>query len=599
MSLAALRTSLTWACRFNEVAGPIVTDWRGGTIGYATGCTFNKVGPGGHPAIGCNGITDFIKWRDDAIKAAFDVGSGSFTVSIWANIDTSGPNNGGLFTRSQDVISHHTWGLYPFSITGSDYAGEAWVGDEAEQNVFWDGVIVLGLTTPSNWHMNTMVFDKPGNLLTYYIDDAVVGTLSLSGFVGSPDNDGDIYLGSYYDLAVSPLKCDIALPYFWNDRVLSPTDIIELYDDGDGLDLSVGVDLSDNLNVGLVSAYEMEMLSGPIIDSVGPNNLTPGADITYGDSLGLGDCIHVGPLFPAGSAQISNAAQVGLKFGTGPFTIEGWIWLRDPESGSPHDPCDCYIVSKYASGAGYLINVQRSGLINPANMKTDLTGAGGVSGNITFAGNGSDGRHQFVVTRLGGVQKIYVDGVLDVAAGCTSGSMDDVAAPFCLGTWPAGDGSKYVGPLDRVRLWNVCYTDAKILKLCNNKDGLTLAQLDLTITSVDPDTGSTGGNTRITITGTGFVDGATVTFGGLPAFGVVVNSSTHLTCITDVHAKGAVDVVVTNPDDVVATLPGGYTYVFPAEGQTDLDKLRQHPDALTPTSIFAEGDVSSKLPGGF
>lgn len=76
------------------------------------------------------------------------------------------------------------------------------------------------------------------------------------------------------------------------------------------------------------------------------------------------------------------------------------------------------------------------------------------------------------------------------------------------------------------------------------------------------------------INGTNFVSGATVSFGGVPATGVNVASSTAITATTPANPAGAVDVTVTNPDSQFGTLFDGFTYVpaptiesvFPAEG---------------------------------
>jgi IPT/TIG domain len=51
-----------------------------------------------------------------------------------------------------------------------------------------------------------------------------------------------------------------------------------------------------------------------------------------------------------------------------------------------------------------------------------------------------------------------------------------------------------------------------------------------TITSIDPTSGAVAGGTSVTITGTNFVSGATVTFGGVAATDVVVVNSTTITC---------------------------------------------------------------------
>jgi Malectin domain/Bacterial Ig-like domain/IPT/TIG domain/Glucose / Sorbosone dehydrogenase len=81
-----------------------------------------------------------------------------------------------------------------------------------------------------------------------------------------------------------------------------------------------------------------------------------------------------------------------------------------------------------------------------------------------------------------------------------------------------------------------------------------------TVTAINPTSGTSAGGTAVTITGTNFGAGAAVTIGGVPATGVVVNSTTSITAITGPHAVGAVDVVVINPDEQRAALTQGYNY---------------------------------------
>ena len=64
----------------------------------------------------------------------------------------------------------------------------------------------------------------------------------------------------------------------------------------------------------------------------------------------------------------------------------------------------------------------------------------------------------------------------------------------------------------------------------------------------------------MTISGTNFASGATVTFGGTSATSVVVVSSTTITATTPAHAAGVVNVVVTNNNGQSGTLTNGYTY---------------------------------------
>src|SRR6266852_8182172 len=85
-----------------------------------------------------------------------------------------------------------------------------------------------------------------------------------------------------------------------------------------------------------------------------------------------------------------------------------------------------------------------------------------------------------------------------------------------------------------------------------------------TVGSVSPSSGPAAGGTAVTITGTNFVTGTAVTFGGAGATSVVVVSATQITATTAAHAAAAVNVVVTNPDTQSGTLTNGYTYTSPA-----------------------------------
>lgn len=113
----------------------------------------------------------------------------------------------------------------------------------------------------------------------------------------------------------------------------------------------------------------------------------------------------------------------------------------------------------------------------------------------------------------------------------------------------------------------------------------------LTVSGVDPATGDEAGGTSVTITGTGFESGATVTFGGNAATNVSVVDSTTITCDTPAGTTGTVDVVVTVNGES-ATLSAGFEYVTlwtPANITTDL--WLDAEDAATITTN-GSGDVT-------
>jgi len=112
-----------------------------------------------------------------------------------------------------------------------------------------------------------------------------------------------------------------------------------------------------------------------------------------------------------------------------------------------------------------------------------------------------------------------------------------------------------------------------------------------TVTSVAPNAGNTAGGTAITITGTGFLAGATVGIGGVSCTGVTVVSPTSITCTTGARSAATVDLTVTNSDSQAATLLSGYTYQ-PAPTVTSLDVITGLPTGGTAVTITGTGFVA-------
>jgi hypothetical protein len=108
-----------------------------------------------------------------------------------------------------------------------------------------------------------------------------------------------------------------------------------------------------------------------------------------------------------------------------------------------------------------------------------------------------------------------------------------------------------------------------------------------TVTDLTPVSGSTSGGTAITITGTDFAAGATVSIGGISATGVTIVDSTTITATTPAHAFGIINVVVTNLDGRAATLANAFTYVAPAPTVT----------AINPTSGSSSGGTAVTITG--
>src|SRR5215472_1185413 len=82
-----------------------------------------------------------------------------------------------------------------------------------------------------------------------------------------------------------------------------------------------------------------------------------------------------------------------------------------------------------------------------------------------------------------------------------------------------------------------------------------------TVKSVTPTAGPSGGGNTITINGTNFLSGASVSFGGVGSGSVTFVSAVQLKAVAPAHAVGTVDVTVTTPGGTSAVAAADhYTY---------------------------------------
>lgn len=89
----------------------------------------------------------------------------------------------------------------------------------------------------------------------------------------------------------------------------------------------------------------------------------------------------------------------------------------------------------------------------------------------------------------------------------------------------------------------------------------TTSGVQPTVSTLSPSSGSAAGGTPVTIQGSGFVPGITVSFGAIPAANVSLVSSTQITLTTPSGAVGSVPVTVTSPGGSFGGLSNGFTYL--------------------------------------
>jgi len=107
---------------------------------------------------------------------------------------------------------------------------------------------------------------------------------------------------------------------------------------------------------------------------------------------------------------------------------------------------------------------------------------------------------------------------------------------------------------------------------------VTPAPSPVVLTSISPTVGSNKGGTAITINGAGFLTGATVSIGGIPATNVVRLSSFTITAKTAAHIAGTYAVTVTNVDSTSATMQNGFKFAQQCDPNGD--------NVIDPADIF-------------
>ena len=107
--------------------------------------------------------------------------------------------------------------------------------------------------------------------------------------------------------------------------------------------------------------------------------------------------------------------------------------------------------------------------------------------------------------------------------------------------------------------WRVFANDGKESEPSEIQTFTVAGATPVTIEQVAPDIGAAG--QPVTLTGKGFVNGTTITFGEIPSQNISVVSSTQITLTVPAGNTGWVDIYVQAPDGSSATLPKAFRYI--------------------------------------
>ena len=313
---------------------------------------------------------------------------------------------------------------------------------------------------------------------------------------------------------------------------------------------------------GVVTEYSDGITPGSALQTI-----TSGPDGNLWFTEPIGD--RIGRITPAG---VVTEFSAGITPGAFPYGIaagsDGNLWFTEFNGNRIGRITPDGVITEFSTGItanssptfitsgpdGHLwfteaLSGNRIGRITTAGVVTEFSAGITAGANPTAIAAGPDGNLWFTESGANQIARITTAGVVTEFGGLTDGSNP------LFGITPGPDGA----------MWFTEFSGNRIGRIT------TGAPPVYTVTSVAPDSGDAAGGTAITITGTGFVAGATVRLGGVAATGVNVTSDTTADATTPALTPGTLNnVTLVNPDTSSGTLAVGWFADFTDVPQTDV-----------------------------
>ncbi|MCI0342714.1 MAG: IPT/TIG domain-containing protein [Planctomycetales bacterium] len=299
--------------------------------------------------------------------------------------------------------------------------------------------------------------------------------------------------------------------------------------------------------VSTISSTQIVATTGSVAPSVGPSNVVV-TNVDGQSATGTGVFTYTGP----SPTVTSVSPNVGPTFGGQTVTVTGTNFVSGATVTFGGNLATSVTVVN--STTITCVTPAGTGSVNVVVTNADGnfgTGIGAYSyttvgvGSVSPSGGPPAGGTFVTITGWG-----FAAGATVTFGGSAATSVTVVSSTSITAVTPSGT----VGTSVTVTVTN---TDTSTGSLAN---GFTYNNPP-SLTSVSPASGPETGGTLITLTGTFFASGATVTVGGTAATSVTFVSSTTLTAVTPAGTAGAVAVTVTNPDTQSSTLASGFTYL--------------------------------------
>ena len=456
------------------------------------------------------------------------------TYGILIDIGAMNVTIGGTTPASRNVLSGNVAGIAVgngFDNGGSGHHIQGnFIGTDASGAAALPNGI--GISIHTNTHDSTIGGGTPG--ARNVISGNTSSGIGLSGFLGDPSTAGNFVMGNYVGMDV--------------------TGSAPLGNGGDGIYIGGYANTIGGANPGEGNVIAANLANG--IELIGGNGCIIKGNLVGTDAGGTVAFGNNGyGLYLAGSNVVVGGAPAGegnviANNGKGILVINGTG--NSIRGNAIHN----------ATGLGIdLGSVGNADGVTPNDAGDADTGANDLQ-NFPLVSSVTYGANTTVTGRLHSTASTTFDLDFYSNSACSNFPREFLQGETYLGsstatTDGAGDATFSVTTLPATA------NGARISVTATDPAGNTSEFSQRLPLSVDVHSGPPAGGTAITITGTDFAAGATLTIGGQPAADVVVASSTSMTATTPLLAAGlANDLVVTNTDTTNGTLVKGFVSDF-------------------------------------
>jgi len=369
----------------------------------------------------------------------FDIVASTTDVSFFCWIKTS-VKTGAPGIASKWGASQRNWLFRVDSTTG---ALQVFAGSGGTT-----GVSVTGTTAIDDgaWHFVGFTFTASDDKWRLFVDSSTAEATSATAAPAASTAAVQIGGNTAGSAAYWTGQIDEA---GWWTKVLSSTEITDLYNSGSGLPYYSPDDIKNDttLSTSLDHYWELDDVN----DSHGSENLgnTGSATFTTGKS---GDAVSLN-----GSSQgLQTTTDFTTYNGLSAISMSMWLNIDTDQAGfvfiaGVNDAAvETFQFWKNGSGNTYVFRLRTT-------ASTDITIAESVLGTATW--------HHVVCTWDGTTMELWVDGALQGTGSRTGTLTSSYPAPFSIGHRPDNTDGYYDGLIDKVALWQKKLTVAEIRAL--------------------------------------------------------------------------------------------------------------------------------------